>query len=648
MGCAGWVHLLTCVARVRCAGLDRQSELPDSTGLVLLPCREWERVIPIARFSGIYVPNLIAFAAGPEWVRRAGVSTRCYNGHDNPFDPVWPLAHRLFLTMTRPQFLLLLLVAAALLALPSAGRDRRPNVLVFITDDQGYGDLGLHGNEKIRTPHLDQLGRESVQFTQFCVNPVCAPTRASLMTGRYSYRTRVVDTFLGRALMDPAEVTLAEVFRDAGYRTGIFGKWHLGDNYPLRALDQGFQEALVCTGGGLTQPSDPPGNHYQDPVLLENGRAQSFEGYCTELFTDAALRFISRNRRRPFFAYVPYNAPHTPLEVDDTRVAPYRAAGLDEVTAKVYAMVTQVDENVGRVLGRVRELGLERDTIVVFLTDNGPQQRRYVAGFRGLKGAVYEGGIHVPCFVRWTGTLSPAKVDRMAAHLDLFPTLLDACRVPPPVGVKLDGRSLLPLLRGGNPTWPDRTLFFQWHRGDRPEPFRSAAARTARWKLVNGQELYDLAADPGEARDVAATHPEVVARLRGEYRAWYREVSAERGYDPPRIHLGSRRENPVTLTRQDWRGPRAGWAADSLGHWEVEVERAARYRITFRFGVANVQREAVVRLGGIEERRDVPAGAERYTLRNVILPRGPARLEAWLATGTATAGVEYVEVGRNE
>jgi arylsulfatase A-like enzyme len=462
------------------------------------------------------------------------------------------------------------------------------------------------------------------------------------MTGRYNYRTGVVDTYLGRSMMHSDEVTVAEILRAAGYRTGIFGKWHLGDNYPLRSVDQGFEESLVHTGGGIGQPSDPPGNSYFDPILQHNGKAEKYKGYCTDIFTDAAMRFIERNRSRPFFAYLSTNAPHGPLQIDDAYVSPYKAMGLDDTTARV-------DENVGQLLGRLRELNLDENTIVIFLTDNGPQQNRYNGGMRGRKGTVYEGGIRVPCFVRWPEVLKGGRrVDRIAAHVDILPTLLDACGITVPAELSLDGVSLLRLLRGDEVEWPDRTLYFQWHRGDEPELYRSCAARSKRYKLVNGNELYDLVADPGEEKNIAGEFPDVVSRMRKGYEEWFRDVSATRGYDPPRIHLGTAFENPVILTRQDWRGPRAGWGADSLGHWEVEVTRAGTYEIGLRFQRVGSEGEACFQLGDVALKKPLEKGAASCQFESVSLKPGKARLEAWVATGGKTVGVSYVDVKRLE
>lgn len=542
------------------------------------------------------------------------------------------------------------LAAAALAATAAAPAPHRPNVVLILTDDQGWGDVGFHGNARIRTPHMDRMAREGAAFTDFHVSPVCSPTRASLLTGRYNYRTGVVDTYIGRSLMHPDELTLAEMLRGAGYTTGIFGKWHLGDNYPLRAIDQGFDRAVVIKGGGLGQPSDAPGGgSYFDPILMRDGKAERFRGYCSDIYTDEALRFIETNRARPFFAYLATNAPHTPLEIADSYVEPYRRAGLDETTARIYGMVTNMDENVGRVLAKLQELGLARDTIVVFLTDNGPQQGgRFNGGMRGTKGTVFEGGIRVPFFLRWPAAVTAGTtIDRLAAHIDLTPTLIEACGVAPPPGHYVDGRSLLPLLRGGGDAWPDRTLFFQWHRGDAPEPFRACAARTQRWKLVDGKELYDLERDPGESRDLAREIPEVVARLRTEYESWFRDVSGTRGFAPPRIRLGTSHEDPVVLTRQDWRGPRAGWAADSLGHWEVEVVESARYEVTLRMAAAQGAGEARFRLNGASLAAPIAKGATTCALGAASIPAGPGRLEAEVAVGDSTVGVHYVEIAQS-
>lgn len=564
-------------------------------------------------------------------------------------DFVMPSATRLSALpakMTRRSAIGLPLFGAAP-ALIGAAQARRPNVIVVITDDHGYGDLSIHGNPVLKTPHIDSIARDGVRFEQFHVSPVCAPTRASLMTGRWNYRTAVVDTYLGRAMMRPSEVTLAECLQGAGYRTGIFGKWHLGDNAPLRPTEQGFNTSVIHRGGGLAQPSSPPNTGYFNPPLERNNKAFIGSGYCTDIFFDEAIRFIDGRGRDPFFAYIATNAPHTPLEIGDEWVTPYKNRGLDATTEKIYGMVANVDHNVGRLLEQLRKSGIERDTILVFLTDNGPQQPRYNAGMRGLKGTVYEGGIRVPCFVRWPGRVKPGStVAQIAAHVDLMPTLLDACGGAPPKDRKIDGVSLLPAVEGRGALPADRALFFQWHRGDAPEAWRACAVRTQRWKLVNGKELYGMDTDPAEVNDVSRFWPHVVSDLRARYERWFDDVGSD-GYDPPRIWIGSNLENPTLLSRQDWRGEKATWDAAGLGHYEVDVRRAGRYNVTLRYPKLDRDAEAVFEAASVNGRVRATAGSTEAKIAVTIQNTGPARFEGRLeADGGGPRGAHYLEVER--
>lgn len=574
-----------------------------------------------------------------------------------------------------------LLVALAAFAHAKPAPLKRPNIVLIMTDDQGYGDLGYHGNPLIRTPHLDQLARESVQFQSFYVSPVCAPTRASLMTGRYNYRTGVTDTYLGRALMHPDEMTLAEMLKAAGYRTGIFGKWHLGDNYPMRAMDQGFQEALTLNGGGIGQPSDLPGGEsYFDPILFRNGKVTKTTGYVSDVITDAALQFIEQNRERQFFVYLPFNAPHTPLFVPEDKYLSYKKLDLRpanfpsighpiaknydaDTTAKIYGMVENIDDNIGRLLAKLEELKLSENTIVVFLTDNGPQQPRYNAGMLRLKGTVNEGGIRVPFFVRWKNTLKAGRiVDRIAAHIDVAPTLLDMCGVRPPGRIKFDGKSLWPLLQGKSSNWPDRTLFFQWHRGDAPERYRAFAARSQNYKLAqplgNGDSplpaqydfnLYNMVKDPLEQHDVAASEPDTVRQMKTAYEQWFADVTAQRNFaDPARIFIGTRQENPVRLSRQDWRGEQASWTPKGVGHWEVNVVRAGLYRVSARLNKLENAAAIQFLFGDTNLQKELAAGAESAVFENVKLPRGRGRLQCYVLHEGNKIGVRDLEVTRLE
>lgn len=544
--------------------------------------------------------------------------------------------------MTRREFIP---VAAAPAVVQAA--QRKPNVVLIITDDQGYGDLSIHGNPHVKTPNIDSIARDGIHLTQFHVNPVCSPTRASIMTGRYYYRTGVVDTFIGRSMMAADEVTLPEVLKAAGYRTGIFGKWHLGDHYPMRPMDQGFDECVSHFGGGIGQPSDPPGGEsYFNPLLQINGTPKRFDGYCTDIFFTEAMKFIEANRSRPFFAYIATNAPHTPLEVSEDLTESHRKQGISERDARLYGMVENIDANVGRVIHHLKKLNLERDTILIFMTDNGPQWARFNSEMRGTKGTVYEGGIRVPFFLRWPGRVKPARTaNGLAAHIDILPTLAALCGGTTPKDRKIDGRSLIPLIDGTG-EWPDRTLFFQWHRGDAPEHWRSACARTQRWKLVNGKELYDLEADPKESTDVASSNVTAADRLRKEYDAWFADVCATRGFDPIRIPIGTKHENPVMLSQQDWRGPRAPWGPEALGHWEVDIATPGRYQVSFIVRPMTHSSTVHFSLGGVQRKIPVEPGINTISISDIDLPKGPSRLEAVIHAGGKTLGVRFATLAR--
>ena len=509
---------------------------------------------------------------------------------------------------------------------------RRPSILLVITDDQGYGDLGCHGNSDIATPRLDALAAESVEFTHFQVCPVCAPTRASLMTGRYNYRTCAIDTWKGRAMMHPDELTIADLLHDEGYRTGIFGKWHLGDCYPMRTVDHNFDESVVHRGGGLCQPSDFPANTYFDPILIHNDETEKYTGYCMDVYTDEAIKFIRDNSSEPFFVYLPTNTPHDPLQVPEEYIAPYREKGLSEGTARLYGMITNIDDNMGRLLYTLDELNIAQNTIVIFMSDNGGWQvtdDRYRADLHGAKGQVYDGGIRVPFFIRWPERLTGGlKVDRIAAHIDIMPTLLAACGVPVPDDRKIDGVSLMALLTGSADNWKDRIIFTQWHRGDEPELYRCFAARSQRYKLLQAQgagenydappefrfELYDMENDPFEKNDISRAEPDVLRELKTAYEAWFRDVSATRGYDPPKIVVGTAKENPVILTRQDWRGSKS-WSDLDHGWWEIEVAQPGAYDILIRFtDTMQPEEEVAFSWNGVTYRAPVHRGIRAYSL----------------------------------
>lgn len=499
---------------------------------------------------------------------------------------------------------------------PAGLAETRPNVLVVITDDQGYGDIGAHGNGMIQTPNLDRLHSESVRLTDFHVDPTCSPSRSALMSGRYSTRTGVWHTIMGRSLMDPGEQTLAEIFGANGYRTGMFGKWHLGDNYPLRPQDQGFEHVVWHHGGGVGQGPDYWGNDYFDDTYEVNGQWRGFEGYCTDVWFQEAQAFIEEEDERPFFAYVSTNAPHGPYLVDEAYSKPYEDQGVARTMARFYGMITSIDEN----LGRLRE-HLPEDTLVLFLTDNGTAAGRapgrnesegaawpgFNAGLRGQKGSEYEGGHRVPCFFHWPGGRvgGGRNLDRLTAHVDILPTLVELCGLDHRSARPIDGVSLAPALRGsdGGPT--GRTLFVHSQRVERPKKWRKSAVMTEAWRLVNGVELYDIQADRAQTEDVAGENPDVVSMLRSAYESWWTTLEPVHG-EYVRIGLGGA-EDPVHLMSHDWHTQdratpwhqnhvRSGTIAS--GPWAVEVEREGRYEVALYRWPPHLERP----LGAVEAR----------------------------------------------
>ncbi len=561
----------------------------------------------------------------------------------------------------------------------------RPNVILIMTDDQGYGDFGVTGNPVIKTPNLDRLAAESAQMTQFYVSPVCSPTRACLMTGRYNYRTGVVDTWIGRSMMNPEEVTLAEAMSSAGYATGIFGKWHLGDNYPMRPQDQGFDEVLMHRGGGIGQPADPPEGEgkYTDPVLFHNGEKVHETGYCTDVYFERGMEWMDRvhEKGQNFFMYIATNAPHGPFhDVPESLYEEYKKMDLEnsqfpqqeghplpeeadtDKRARIYAMITNVDENIGKLMVRLEKSGLADNTIIIFLVDNGPNGQRYVAGMRGSKSSVYEGGIRSPFFIRWPARFKPGmKDDHVAAHIDIMPTILDACHIPSPEGVKMDGRSLVPLLDPQvTGSWSDRSIVIQSHRGDAPVKYNNFALRNQRWKFLHASgfgaenfegnpdfELYDMVNDPLETKNVIGQYPGVAEKLKTEYERWFDDVSSTRpdNYAPQRIIVGTRHENPVVLTRQDWRSETGGWGQDQArGTWLLRVAATGLYNIRVIF--RNVAEGGPVNLFLNERRiqKKVLPPENEVTFENVELEKGHLDLEAVLDLSEVSFGPWHIHV----
>ncbi|RXK55941.1 arylsulfatase [Oleiharenicola lentus] len=436
-----------------------------------------------------------------------------------------------------------LVLACALPAAPV----RPPNIVFILTDDQGYGDIAAHGHPILQTPNLDRLHAASVRFTDFQVSPTCAPTRSALLTGRHEFKNGVTHTILERERLTLDATTLAEVLRTAGYATGIFGKWHLGDEAAYRPERRGFDEVFIHGAGGIGQTypgscGDAPGNTYFDPTIYHNGKFERTVGYCTDVFFNQAMRWIdvAAATGKPFYAHLATNAPHIPLQVRPADEARYAGIAPDAETAKYLGMVANIDDNVGRLLDHLRVRGLERDTLVIFMTDNGGLSgvRIWNHGMRGQKVTPWRGGVRAVSFWSWPGRITPGEVAVPAAHIDFFPTLAELAGVPlaAETRAQIEGRSLVPLLENPVAPWADRTLVThvgRWPRGTPPEAwkYRNVAIRDSRWRLVSikgatepAWQLYDYVNDPGEQHDVAATHPGVVQKLAANYDQWWDEM----------------------------------------------------------------------------------------------------------------------------
>lgn len=436
------------------------------------------------------------------------------------------------------------LIACSNIAIVS---DSSPNVLLIVVDDMGFGDVNFAGNSYLKTPALNQLKKKSISFNQFYVSPVCAPTRASLLTGRYHQRTGVRSVTNGFETINPDETTLAELLQAAGYRTGLFGKWHLGEYYPSVPNAQGFEEYLGFRTGHTA--------NYYDAILEHNGQPTATKGYITEVLTDEALAFMNQSTEDPFFCYLSYNAPHTPLQIDSSYFIPLLEQGLDERTARIYGMMENIDQNIGRLLD-----GLDlSQTIVVFMSDNGPingwkvaqEKMRYNAGLRDQKFTTYEGGIRTQCLWRWDKHWTPRTVNEFpAAHIDVLPTLMSQLNLPIPEQIDIDGQDLSPLLlHSATSNLQERYIFQNYHleQVNNPAPYPGGIAIQGPWKMVDDTLLYHLGKDPSESQNLADQHPEKIAEMRKAYESWWARLSLTHKRFGMQIPVGHPEENPVFL-----------------------------------------------------------------------------------------------------
>jgi arylsulfatase A-like enzyme len=462
----------------------------------------------------------------------------------------------------------------------------RPNIIMILADDQGWGDLSRNGNVNLSTPNIDSLARDGASLEHFYVCPVCSPTRAEMLTGRYHTRLGVTGTSRGSERLNKNESTIGDTFKAAGYATAAFGKWHNGMQWPYHPNARGFDEYYgFCSGHW---------GHYFSPVLEHNGRLVKGKGYVVDDFTDHALDFIEKNKNKPFFCYLPYNIPHSPMQVADKFWEKFNGTDLKmrhrepkkeniQHTRAALAMCENIDWNVGRLLKKVDKLGIADNTIVIYFSDNGPNGWRWNGGMKGRKGSTDEGGVRSPFFVRWPGKIKPGTtIPQIAGAIDLLPTLADMVEIPVVGKRKLDGLSIKPLLLGSATSLPERMYFNTWNG--------HVSVRTQKYRLDDGGRLYDMEADPGQTQDVAKEQPDVTARLKQAVANWKKDTMGGDNNWPITVghpgskitHLPARDGKPHGNIRRSNMYPNCSFFTnwntknDSIS-WNIEVLTAAKY-----------------------------------------------------------------------
>ncbi|MEL6191897.1 MAG: arylsulfatase [Bacteroidota bacterium] len=474
------------------------------------------------------------------------------------------------------------------------------NVIMILTDDQGYGDIGFHGNPWIQTPNLDKLAAESIRFTNFHVGTTCAPTRAGLMSGTHCNRTGTWHTILGRSFLSTRFKTLPTYLTEASYHTGIFGKWHLGDNYPFRPQDRGFQEVLIHGGGGVGQTPDYWGNDYFDDTYWRNGEAESFKGYCTDVWFENAISYIDAqaNAENPFFCYISTNAPHGPHHVPQPYIDMY-ADNQDVPHPAFYGQITNLDDNIGKLMSYLEEEELLENTLLLFLTDNGTSQgakldkdqrviKGYNAGMRGKKVSQYEGGHRVPLFMRLPASIKAAKTefDELTSYTDILPTILDFLQLSPKETI--DGTSLKELIeRGEQSELEGRILITDTQREEWVEKWKRTSVMQDNWRLVNDEELYDIFQDPGQTENLIEQYPQKAEELSSFYEQWWLDLQADLEYEN-RIVIGNEAEPTTLLTAHDWHAEEIPpWHQNMIrkgnvanGYWSLDIQQAGEYHIS--------------------------------------------------------------------
>ncbi|MFC2123991.1 arylsulfatase [Bacteroidota bacterium] len=491
----------------------------------------------------------------------------------------------------------------------------RPNVILVITDDQGYGELSCHGNPILETPQLDRLHSQSLRLTDYHVAPMCTPTRGQLLTGLDAARNGSINVSSGRTLLRPELPTIADIFSENGYNTGIFGKWHLGDNYPFRPQDRGFDETLWFPSSHVGSVPDYWGNNYNDDTYIHNGKREKYEGYCTDIFFNSAMEWMNTSIKEgePFLTYLPTNTPHWPhiappedVEVIEAAIAESEFTDLNvnlkrELTGYL-AMIRNIDTNMGRLEEFLKTKGIRENTVLIFTTDNGstfgPQY--YNAGMRGRKTQLWEGGHRVPCFIRWPeGNLSdPHDIAGLTQVQDLLPTLIDLCNLQVSGDRKFDGISLAPTLRSNTDAPEDRMLIINYSRMpigfDFPSPVapsimqrEGAGVLWKKWRFLRDNELYDFESDPLQQENVIDKHREIVEKMRNHLDSWWDDVK-DNANDPQRVVVGNEKENPMMITSCEWLDVFVDMQVQihrgdlKNGYWLLHVDQPGDYEFELR------------------------------------------------------------------
>lgn len=517
-----------------------------------------------------------------------------------------------------------------------------------MTDDQGYGDLACLGNPIIKTPNLDKLHDESVRFTDFHVNCFCAPTRAALMTGRMSDRTHVRSTINLRNYLNKEETTMAEFFKTSGYKTAQIGKWHIGGTYPYRPMDRGFDFWLGQGDGGTGTSSDYWGNDRVDDHYIRNGKWEKIKGFGTDIFFDETMKFIKRNKEKPFFVYLATYVPHGPMNALKEWRKQYEDKNIPGSTKwgdtkDLYATLTRFDHNMGRLRQFLKNNNLDDNTILIFLTDNGTAngQLVYNAGMRGRKGSMYDGGHRVPCFIYWPkeGIKKAIDIDKFTSHVDLLPTLKDMCNLKTPKRghLKFDGRSLVPLIHNKNSKWDDRTLFMhQQNARELPVKWQNSLVATSQWRMINGNQLYDIKKDPSQKNNVIKDFPDIKKDLTNRYNNYWNEIDLINN-PYPRIIIGNEKLKQIWLNCDNWirdTGTEQSWdqihvlkANKTSGFWPIKVESSRNYSFEVRRWPKEIDKPISAALPA-SKHGDVYLKGELVTIgEGVAIPANKVRLE---------------------